>query len=83
MSATPPVRCPPVAEEILLELKRTASIVRVSRSVWEDGRVVVVISFSGLRAPEPRWRHVVLQPHEVGRVARALLDVCDRERWWS
>ena len=84
MSAAPPATRPaPVREDVLLELTRRSSVLRVLFSEWQDGHRSVTIAFTGLNAEEPRSRYIAIQKHEVGRVAEALLAVADREGWWE
>jgi hypothetical protein len=79
MSATnappPLVSRAPVREEIVLELRRHNSVLRVLVTDWPDGRRGASIGYLGLRRDSPRWRYIHLQLGEVERVAEALLRV--------
>jgi predicted phosphoadenosine phosphosulfate sulfurtransferase len=84
MSAEPPATRPaPVREDVLLELTRRSSVLRVLFSEWQDGHRSVTIAFTGLNAEEPRSRYIAIQKHEVGRVAVALMRICDEQKWWA
>ncbi len=70
MSEGPFVPRAPDAEEVVLEIERKFSRLRVLFSEWEDGHNGCTVAFLGLKVEFPRWRHVHLQAGEVRRVAR-------------
>ena len=75
-NAPPPlVSRAPVREEVVLELRRHNSVLRVLITDWPDGRRGASIGYLGLRRDAPRWRFIHLQLGEVERVAEALLRV--------
>lgn len=71
----------PSTEEILLELRRRHSTVRILASEWPDGHRGATVAFLGLKVDTPRWRHVHFQSGEVRRIAASLLALADRESW--
>ena len=65
----------PAHEEVLVEFTRRASVVRVARVTWTDGRVAVSFMFKGLRTFEPRFLHVTLSFDEARAAIEALVPV--------
>jgi hypothetical protein len=80
-SATPtPRRAPPIDEETVLEIRRSQSTLKVSRSRYANSPAVT-LSFNSMRDGAERHLFIAIQPDEARAVAQAILEICDREGW--
>lgn len=77
-AAAPLVSRAPVREEVVLELRRHGSVLRVLASEWPDGRTGATIGYLGLRRDAPRWRFIHIQAGETRRVAAALAALAEK-----